>query len=61
MQELTDSIKRPNLRIMGIEEGEEVQAKRMHNIFNKIKQKISQIYRNLFLYSPIPNIVFISM
>jgi hypothetical protein len=33
MQELTDSIKRPNLRIMGIEEGEEVQAK---NLFNKI-------------------------
>jgi hypothetical protein len=24
MQELTDSIKRPNLRIMGIEEGEKV-------------------------------------
>jgi chromosome segregation ATPase len=24
MQELTDSIKRPNMRIMGIEEGEEV-------------------------------------
>jgi chromosome segregation ATPase len=36
MQELTDSIKRPNLRIMGIAEGEEVQAKGMHNIFNKI-------------------------
>jgi chromosome segregation ATPase len=35
MQELTDSIKRPNLRIMGIEEGEEVQAKGMCNIFNK--------------------------
>jgi hypothetical protein len=35
MQELTDSIKRPNLRIMGIE-GEEVQAKLMSNIFNKI-------------------------
>jgi hypothetical protein len=35
MQELTDSIKRPNLRIMGIE-GEEVQAKGIHNIFNKI-------------------------
>jgi hypothetical protein len=30
MQELTDSIKRPNLRIMGIEEGEEVQAKGIH-------------------------------
>jgi hypothetical protein len=27
MQELSDSIKRPNLRIKDIEEGEEVQAK----------------------------------
>jgi DNA-binding protein H-NS len=36
MQELTDAIKRPNLRIMGIEEGEEVRAKGMHDIFNKI-------------------------
>jgi chromosome segregation ATPase len=27
MQELTNSIKRPNLRLMGIEEGEGVQAK----------------------------------
>jgi hypothetical protein len=36
MQELTNSIKRPNLKIMGIEEGEEVQAKGMHNIFNKV-------------------------
>jgi hypothetical protein len=27
MQEIPDSIERPNLRIMGIEEGEEVQAK----------------------------------
>jgi hypothetical protein len=36
MQEFTDSIKRPNLRITGIEEGEEVQPKGMHNILNKI-------------------------
>jgi hypothetical protein len=36
MQELANSIKRPNLRIMDIEEGEEVQAKGMCNIFNKI-------------------------
>jgi chromosome segregation ATPase len=43
MQELTDSTKRPNLRIMHIEEGEEVQAKGMHNIFNKIITEISQI------------------
>jgi hypothetical protein len=39
MQELTNSIKIPNLRLMGIEEGEEVQAKGMHNIFNKIITK----------------------
>jgi hypothetical protein len=32
MQELTISIKISNLRIMGIVEGEEVQAKGMHNI-----------------------------
>jgi hypothetical protein len=36
MQELTDSIKRPNLRIMGTEEGEEVQVKYILNIFNKV-------------------------
>jgi hypothetical protein len=36
MQELSNSIKRPNLQIMGIEEGEEVQVKGIHNIFNKI-------------------------
>jgi hypothetical protein len=36
MQELTNSIKRPNLRIMAIEEGEEVQSKRIHNIFKRI-------------------------
>jgi chromosome segregation ATPase len=36
VQELTISIKRPNLRIMGIEEAAEIQAKGIHNIFNKI-------------------------
>jgi hypothetical protein len=35
MQELTDSIKTPNLRIMGIEEGEDMQAKGIPNIVNK--------------------------
>jgi chromosome segregation ATPase len=44
MEELPDSIKRPNLRIMGIEEGEEVQAKGIHNIFNKI---ITENFPNL--------------
>jgi hypothetical protein len=50
MKELTDSIKRPNLRIMGIEEGEEVQAKGMHNIFNKI---ITENFPNLEKSVPI--------
>jgi hypothetical protein len=36
MQELTDSFKRPNLRIMSFEKGEEVPAERIHNIVNKI-------------------------
>jgi chromosome segregation ATPase len=44
MQELTNSIKRPNLRITGIEEREEVQAKGMRNIFNKI---ITENFPNL--------------
>jgi Mg2+ and Co2+ transporter CorA len=43
MKELTDSIKRPNLRIMDIAEGEEMQTKDIRNIFNKIIQKNSQI------------------
>jgi archaeosine-15-forming tRNA-guanine transglycosylase len=43
MQELTNSIKRPNLRVMGIEEVEEVQAKGMHNIFNKSLFRINYI------------------
>jgi chromosome segregation ATPase len=36
MQKLNENIKRPNLQIMSIEEGEEVQAKEICNIFNKI-------------------------
>jgi hypothetical protein len=43
MQELSNSTKRPNLRIMSVE-GEEVQAKRICNIFNKI---ITKIFQNL--------------
>jgi archaeosine-15-forming tRNA-guanine transglycosylase len=50
MQVLTDLIKRPNLRIMGIEEGEEVQAKGTCNIFNKI---ITEIFPNLKKAMPI--------
>jgi archaeosine-15-forming tRNA-guanine transglycosylase len=50
MQELTDSIKRPNLRIMGNEEGEEVQAKGICNIFYKI---ITENFPNLEITLPI--------
>jgi predicted nuclease with TOPRIM domain len=44
IQELPNSIKRQNLRIMNIEEGEEVQAKGICNIFNKI---ITENFPNL--------------
>jgi type IV secretory pathway VirB4 component len=44
MEELTNSIKRLNLKIMGIEDGEEFQAKEICNIFNKI---ITENYPNL--------------
>jgi hypothetical protein len=50
MQELTDSIKTPNLRLIGIEEGEEVQAKGMCNIFHKI---ITENFPNLEKSMPI--------
>jgi hypothetical protein len=50
MQELTSSIKRSNLRIMGIEEGEEVQTKGICNIFNKI---ITENFPNLMKTMPI--------
>jgi chromosome segregation ATPase len=49
MQELTDSIKRTNLRIMGIEE-EERQVKGIHDIYNKI---ITENFPNLEKTIPI--------
>jgi hypothetical protein len=50
MQEASDSIKRPNMRIMGIENVEEVQAKWIHNIFNKI---ITENFSNFKKICPI--------
>jgi hypothetical protein len=50
MQELRDSIKKPILRIIGIDKGEEVQAKGICNIFNKI---ITEHFPNLKVVLPI--------
>ena len=36
LQELWDIMKRPNLRIIEIEEGTEIQTKGMNNLFNEI-------------------------
>jgi hypothetical protein len=47
MEELTDSIQRQNLRIMAIEEGEEMQANGMHNILDKIKTENFQNIKKL--------------
>jgi hypothetical protein len=56
MQKLTNSIKTPNLKIVGNEEGTEVQAKGIHNIFNKIITENSPILRKIcpLRYSKIP-------
>jgi hypothetical protein len=50
MQEPADSIKRPNLKIKSTKEGEEVQAKGIHNIFNKM---ITENFPNLEKTMPI--------
>jgi hypothetical protein len=47
MQELNDSIKRPNLRILVIEEGEAVQQKGIHNIFNKIIENFPNLEKTM--------------
>jgi hypothetical protein len=39
MQEIQDTMRRPNLRIIGIEESEESQLKGPVNIFNKIREE----------------------
>ena len=49
IQEIWDTVKRPNLRIIGIEEGEETLHKGTENIFNKI---IEENFPNLQKYMP---------
>jgi hypothetical protein len=50
LQELCDTIKRSNLQIMGLKEGEELQVKGIGNIFNKI---IAENFPNLYKEMPI--------
>jgi hypothetical protein len=50
VEELIDSIRKTNLRIIGIEEGEEVQKKGIHNSFKKI---ITENFPNLEKTMPI--------
>ena len=46
LQELWDIMKRPNLRIIGIEEGTEIQTKGMNNLFNEIISENSPNIKN---------------
>jgi hypothetical protein len=36
IQEIQDTVRRPNLRIIGVDENEDFQLKRLANIFNKL-------------------------
>jgi hypothetical protein len=63
-QELSDSIKRPNLRTMGSEEAEEVQVKNIHNIFIKIIAEKFPIKKEMPIqefhhYNTLPNTAII--
>jgi hypothetical protein len=51
MQELSDYIKRPNLRIWTLKKGEDMQVKGIPNIFNKI---ITEHFLNLEKVLPSP-------
>jgi hypothetical protein len=47
MKELSNSTKRSNLRIMGIEEGEEVTAEGTWNVINKIIENFPNLEKEL--------------
>jgi hypothetical protein len=51
MQEFSNSINRPNLRIMGIEEGEEVQTKAIHSIFKQNNNRKFHKFRENYAHS----------
>jgi hypothetical protein len=46
MEDLWDTIKRPNLQIMGIEEGEKIQTKGINNLVSKIIEENSNLQKS---------------
>jgi hypothetical protein len=48
-QETWDTMKRPNLRVIGIEEREDYQLKGPENIFNKIIEEAGQWWRTALI------------
>ena len=52
IQEIWDNMKRPNLRIIGVEEGE-LQVKGPENIFNKMIEENFPNLKNLWRYKKI--------
>jgi hypothetical protein len=57
IQEIQDTVRRPNLRIIGIEESEDSQLKGPVNIFNKI---IEENFPNLKKEMPLNCLFFFS-
>ena len=51
IQEIQDTMKRPNLRIIGIKEGEEYQLRFTVNIFNKIVEENFPTIKNVMTMS----------
>ena len=51
VQEIQDTMRRPNLRIIGIEEGEEYQLRDTVNIFNKIVEENIPTLKNEMIMS----------
>ena len=46
-QEIQDTMRRPNLKIIGIEESEDSQLKGPVNIFNKIKENFPNLKKEM--------------
>jgi hypothetical protein len=43
MQDIRDTMKRPNVQIVGVEAGEEIQTKGTDNLFNRIAENLPSL------------------